>query len=197
MTENVIMYVIVGIIWLLAVFSFVIGLEKMVKIILGNYILSTICIAASQSIGLLVDFLNKTPDLKFAGFSYNSLATFFADGKTTIVLIIYVILLVVVYKNSSIKISVPTDQWTQKLLFIFLVPLTVISMILALQIVIMWVNVINVDQIQAIAWSFSNNVAIYKFIALTPVWLLLHGLATILITSEMKVGIKTGGGLVH
>lgn len=192
MTENFIMYIIVWIIWLLAVFAFVIGIEKMVKIVLGNYILGSICLAASQSIDLLINFVAKTPELKMAGMSYESVWVMLSNSKTAIVLIIYVVLLVVIYKNSSIKITLPMDPVAQKWILVFLVPLTVLSMILTLQIAVMWVNAINAVQLQALANTLTTNVTIYNFLIMTPVWILLHGLATILISSELKVGIKTG-----
>ncbi|MEI7558239.1 MAG: hypothetical protein WCJ45_05535 [bacterium] len=52
MTENLITYAIVVIIGILAIFSFSIGIDKMIRIILGNYILTSICLAAGQSITL-------------------------------------------------------------------------------------------------------------------------------------------------
>jgi hypothetical protein len=65
MTENLITYGIVILVGILVVFSFTIGIEKMIKIILGNYILSSICLAAGQSITLVVEIMKKTPDLRF------------------------------------------------------------------------------------------------------------------------------------
>jgi len=191
MTENFILYIIVWIIWLLSVFAFVVGVEKMIKIVLGNYILWSICLAASQSIDVLVNFLNTTPELKFAGMTYKSLWVFFADGKTTIVLILYAVLLVVIYKTSKIHVHLPEDPAVNKWLYVLFVPLTVLSMILTLQIAIMWINGVSVWQLQVIGKELTNNPGIYTFLTMTPVWILLHGLATILITSEMKVGLKT------
>ncbi|MEI8091641.1 MAG: hypothetical protein WCG98_05445 [bacterium] len=73
MTEQVIMYIIVIILAALIIFSFAIGVEKMIKIILGNYILSSICRAASISINMLISYLTQFPELKFAGLSYKTL----------------------------------------------------------------------------------------------------------------------------
>jgi hypothetical protein len=68
MTENLITYGIVILVAILAVFAFTIGIEKMIRVILGNYILSSICLAASQSINLAVEAMKKTPELTFMGF---------------------------------------------------------------------------------------------------------------------------------
>lgn len=114
MTEHVILYIIIGVVGLLSVFSFVVGTEKMIKIILGNYILSSICLAASQSIDVLVNFLLTTPETKFGGMTYKSLALLCTDGKTTIVLILYVVLLVVIYKTSKIHVTLPMDPGLNK-----------------------------------------------------------------------------------
>lgn len=192
MTENLILYVIIWIIWLLAVFAFVVGVEKMIKIVLGNYILWSICLAASQSIDLLVNFLNTAPELTIAWMTHKTLWIFFTDAKTTIVLILYAVLLVVIYKTSKIHVSLPADPALNKWLYVLFVPLTVLSMILTLQIAIMWIDGVSISQLQAIGKELSNNPGIYTFLTMTPVWIFLHGLATILITSEMKVGLKTG-----
>jgi hypothetical protein len=40
--------------------SFAIGLEKMIKVILGNYVLSGVCFAASVSIDLAINSLQNT-----------------------------------------------------------------------------------------------------------------------------------------
>jgi hypothetical protein len=63
MTENLITYGIIILVGILAIFSFTIGIDKMIKIILGNYILNSICLAASQSIDLRAKALRETPEL--------------------------------------------------------------------------------------------------------------------------------------
>ena len=137
MTENLITYGIVILVGILAIFSFSIGIDKMIRIILGNYILSSICLAASQSINLAVQSMSKTPELTFMGFSYDKVANFLNSGSMTIILILYVILLVIVYRTSKIRIVLPADEALKKMLQLIFVPLTVISMVLTLQIVIL------------------------------------------------------------
>ncbi len=186
-----IIYIIIGLVWLLFVFSFYVWIEKMIKIILWNYILWSICLAASQSIDFLIDFFATSPNLKFLGMTYDSLWKMFFDWKTIIVLVLYVVLLVVIYRTSKIRISVPQDQMIQKWLYFLFVPLTVLSIVLTFQIAVMWVSAINIKELQGIAAELTTNSTIYSFITMTPVWILLHWIATILITSEMKIWIKT------
>lgn len=191
MTENLITYGIVLIVGILAVFAFTIGIEKMIRIILGNYILSSICLAAWQSINLAVEAMKKTPELTFMGFWYDKVANFLSNGNMTIVLILYVVLLVIIFRTSKIKISLPDDEALKKMLQIIFVPLTVISMVLTLQIAILGMNGINVSAISSIANAVANNPYMFQFVSLTPVRILLHGIVTILITSEFKVRVQT------
>jgi hypothetical protein len=71
------------------------------------------------------------------------------------------------------------------------VPLTVFSMILTLQIVTIWISVADLTQLQLAVTEFTKNTWIYFFVTMAPVWIFLHGIVTILITSEMKIRIKT------
>ena len=191
MTENLITYGIVILVGILAIFSFSIGIDKMIRIILGNYILSSICLAASQSINLAVQSMSKTPELTFMGFSYDKVANFLNSGSMTIILILYVILLVIIYRTSKIRIVLPADEALKKMLQLIFVPLTVISIVLTLQIVILWMNRINITWISSIATAVTNNPYMFKFVSLTPVRILLHGIITIFVTSEFKVSVKT------
>lgn len=163
----------------------------MIRIILGNYILSSICLAASQSINLAVSYLQATPELKFMGFGYEKVANFLDNGSMTIILILYIILLVVIFRTSKIHIRLPDDEALKKMLQIIFVPLTVISMVLTLQIVILWIDGINITAISNIATAVANNQYMFQFVSLTPVRILLHGIITIFITSEFKVRVQT------
>jgi hypothetical protein len=135
--------------------------------------------------------MNKTPDLKFMGFGYAKISNFLSNGSMTIILILYVILLVIIYRTSKIKISLPSDEAIKKMLQLIFVPLTIVSMVLTLQIVILGMNGINVSGISSIATVVANNPYMFRFVSLTPVRILLHGIITILITSEFKVSVKT------
>lgn len=191
MTQEVILYIIIGAIAALAIFAFSIGSSKMIKIVLGNYILSSICLAAFQSIALLINTLQANPIGKFAGMSNETLIKFFTNGQTTIVLGVYVILLVIMYRSSKIQISLPSDEAARRMLQIILVPLTVISIILTLQIALMGMNIGNILMLQELASKISSNPYIFNFFSMTPLWILIHGIATIIITSEMKISVKT------
>ena len=163
----------------------------MIKIVLGNYILSSICLAAGQSIHIAAQYMRTTPELTFMGFGHEKFANFLSDGSTTIILILYIILLIIIFRTSKIKIKLPQDEALKKMLQIVFVPLTVISMVLTLQIVLLGMNGINITAISNLANIVNNNIYMFKFVSLTPVRILLHGLITIFITSEFKIKVET------
>lgn len=191
MTENLITYGILILVGILAIFSFTIGIDKMIRIILGNYILSSICLAASQSITLWTKTMRSAPELTTFGFNNVKFANFLDNGSMTIILILYVILLVIIYRTSKIRITLPGDEAIKKMLQLIFVPLTILSMILTLQIAILGMDGINITAIGSIATAVQNNPYMFRFVSMTPVRILLHGLLTIFITSEFKVSVKT------
>lgn len=191
MTDTVVSYIFFLLLAILVILAFVIGNEKMIKVLLGNYILATLCLAANQSLDVLTQFLLTTPTLKILTFSYNDIANFIVGAKTSIVLILYLLLLFLMYQKSRIRITLPGDELLQKTFSLFLVPLTVISLILTLEIVILGMNSLNPSSLETLARGFTSNYYIINFIVLTPVWIFLHGLATVLITTEIKMSIRT------
>lgn len=191
MTDSIITYIIIVIIAALIILSSIIWLEKMIKIILWNYILSSICLALSQSINLFIKYLENNPDWKTFGIANDWFSTFLNNWQTTIIMIIYWILLFIIYQKSKISVKIPEDEILQKSLYLFFVPLTVISFVITLQIAIMWTNILNPNATIFLWNALDQNQYFQLFIKNTPLRILLHWIATIIITSEMKIKIKT------
>lgn len=191
MTQQIIFYIFIVILGALVIFSFAIGIEKMIKIILWNYILSSIARASSAAINVLINYINANPDTSFFGLGSTTLANFLTNGKTTIILILYIGLIVLVYKKSKIHISLPMDEASKKMTQIIFVPLTVISIILTLQVALMGMEVTNIQSLSRLGESISTNPYIIMYFSLTPVRIVLHGIVTVFLTSELKISAKT------
>ncbi len=187
MTDNLLNYIVIWVASLLAIFSFVIGIEKMIKIIIGNYILMAVSLAANESINILINFLNQTPEAKSLWIIHSKLANFLSMWHTTFILILYVALLVIIYLKSKFYIRLPSDQNIQKSLYIILVPMTVISFVLTLQIALIGTQILDVSQLTHLTKNIAGNNYAYKFMTLTPIWILLHGVITIIISTEFKL----------
>lgn len=137
MTDTAISYIFFLLLAILIILAFVIGNEKMIKVLLGNYILAIICLAANQSLDILTEFLMRFSTLTILNISYESISNFIIGGKTSIVLILYLILLLLLFQKSKIRTILPNDEILKKTFSLFLVPMTVISLILTLEIVIL------------------------------------------------------------
>ncbi len=180
MTDSIILYILVWVLSLLVILSFAIGLEKMIKVIIWNYILWLVALAFSMSIDIAIGTVNGE------GFM-----NFLTNAKSTIVFIVYAMLLFLLYHKSKINIDIPGDQILQKSMYIFLVPLTVISMILTLEIVFLGTDVFNYNDLVYNIDFFANNEYFQLFVEYTPYWILLHWLATIVTVSEFKTKIRS------
>jgi len=191
MTDIVVSYIIIGVLAVLVIFSFSIWSEKMIKIILWNYILGILCLAANQSINILVNFLNTTPYSKIIWIQFGNISTFLADSKMWIVLVLYILFLLLLYYKSKIRVNLSDDEILKRSIYLILVPLCVMSIILTLEIVILGIDSINLQILQKLANWLTTNVYLHGFITMTPVWILIHGIATVLITTEIKMNIKT------
>ncbi|HOQ78944.1 MAG TPA: hypothetical protein PKX34_02905 [Candidatus Absconditabacterales bacterium] len=179
MTQTLITYLLAGGVAVIVVLSFIIGLDKMIKIILGNYILGTLSVAISTSIDLAINTMGET-----------GLAKFLADGKLTIIFVVYVVLLFLIYRTSKINVDISGDQIMQKSLYILFVPMAVLSIVLTLEIIFLGIDILDPIKLIEIAKGFTNNIYLQKFILNTPYLILVHALVTVLITSKFKVALK-------
>lgn len=131
--------------------------------------------------------LQSNPEATIIGMQYGKIANIITNGSMTILIIIYCILLIIIYKTSKLRIVLPSDEALKKMIQIIFVPLTVLSCILTLQIVIFGTNNMNIADITAI----TSNIYVIQFIQLTPVRIFLHGIITILMSSEFKIRVQT------
>ena len=120
MTDTAISYIFFLLLAILIILAFVIGNEKMIKVLLGNYILAIICLAANQSLDILTEFLMRFSTLTILNISYESISNFIIGGKTSIVLILYLILLLLLFQKSKIRTILPNDEILKKTFSLFL-----------------------------------------------------------------------------
>ncbi|MEI6426339.1 MAG: hypothetical protein WCO66_03230 [Candidatus Absconditabacteria bacterium] len=192
MTDLVLLYICFGVFALLVIFCFAMGIEKMIKLLLGNYLLMLLAFSANQSLVLLSNFLQKTPTLVFAGFSYANISQFISNGKMTFVFILYALFAALIYYKSKIRIVLPMDDIVQKILYIVLVPFTAVGIIFALLIVFFGITIFDPVALSQLLVGLPQNPILFAIVSWFPFWLFLHALFTILITSEVKIQIRTG-----
>jgi hypothetical protein len=190
MEYPIFLYVLGVLVIFLTVLLLFLWLENIIKIILGNYILWTICFATSMGIDNIISHLQST-NQSYIWLSSDILLSFFSHGQATIVLVLYILLLVLLYKKSTLSIRLPSDISIQRFLYIVFIPLALTSLILTLYILSWWVGIISPSLLES--WSNNNNVlAILSHIfSLTPLWIVIHWLSTLIISVELPMRLQT------
>ena len=187
MNNDIASLALLWIIWVLLIFAYAVGIDKMIKIIVWNYLLWTICLSLWLSIDLLVKYSKLLNDVASPiGLTYWSMWNFLFASKATVIVITYLILLIIVFSKSKLNIELPNDENAKIWLKILLIPITVFSVILTLQIAILGAtssSITDTQQLSSLIWS---NIYIARFIEYTPFWMLIHWIITIALTSEIN-----------
>ncbi len=174
-------YFIFGAVGILCVFSLAIGLERMVKVVIANYMLTGLCIALRSVIDWFVVWIETVMPGAGANFA------FLTENKTIVILIFYLLLLLLIFLKSNIRITMHATGFKRFLLTVLFVPLTVSSIIITLELAIMGADAFNMVHMSEAAQGFTTNPFVFSFVQLTPVRLFLHTLITILFISNINV----------
>ncbi len=186
-------YFLLGIIGVICIFALAIGIDKMAKVIVGNYILAVICMAINNVISLWSNQLNifqATNPLS----NYSQLQSFLINGKTGIILVAYLLLLVILLNKTKIHVDVASIPLPRVGLVILMVIMTVISILLTIGIAVRWFQIIDYTQVINVAKYFVTYPVLYNVIQYVPLVLLIHWLATLYLISEFD---SDGGHSSH
>ena len=173
-------YFIFGAVGILCVFSLAIWLERMVKVVVANYMLTWLCLALWTVIDRFVLRIESVSPWTGATFA------FLVQNKTIVILVIYLLLLLLIFLKSNIRVSMNASWMKRFFLTILFVPLTVTSIIMTLELAILGADAFNMTQMTITAQGFSENPFVFSFVQMTPVWLFLHTLITILLISQIS-----------
>lgn len=173
----------VAIVGMLALLSLILGLQKMIRIIMANYLISSILLGLSNFTDLVTRWLlSSQSDRRVDGFQI-WFGKLIMAGKPTFLLTVYFVLLLFIITKSHIgigDIKSPVLRWVLTLVFL---PCTIISILLSIALAIFGSKVMTIDGISELASNFSGNVYVYNFVMLTPLWVVIPWLITILVAA--------------
>lgn len=172
-------YFVIGAIGVLCVFSFAIWLEKMLRIILGNYLLTALCLSLSPTLDRLM-WWTATQEASIQ----NSLWFLFTN-KTIVILIVYFFLLILIFAKSRIKIDVNFGGLKKVFYFILVVPMTILSVLFTLEIAILGVDIFSTAALTQTALTMPIPALYQNFLINTPMLISLHAFLTILLLSDI------------
>ena len=176
--------------WYIAItfWAVLMWIDKMAKVIIWNYLVWITCFAFWNLIHQWVNQLMASPDSVFIWISYEKYANFLSAWQLTFVLLLFVLLIWLVYACWRIQVSFSTRTSTEKLYFVILVPITVLSFIIGPYIAL------TANGIQAI-WYIENSISqtfwfLVGLINHLPFWMFINWIAFIIISSQINFKIS-------
>lgn len=169
-------------------------IDKMSKVIIGNYLVWITCFAFWNLINQWVNLLKNNPDAKFLGISYDSFWTFLWNAELILILLMFAWLIRLIYKCGRIQVSFGSNATTEKLYFIILIPITVLSFICGPYIALNadWLTTAEwLPIIQYLEWGLRNSFwFLWNFMNYLPFWMFANWLAFIIISSHINFKIS-------
>lgn len=163
-------------------------IDKMSKIIIWNYITWITCFAFGNLIHQWIIRLLASPNTKFIWLSYSQYANFLSTSQLTLVLLLYIGLIRLIYSYGKVQVSYSTRTNTEKLYFIILIPITILSFIIGPYITLQadWIQVLNFIE-KSLTWTFWFLV---NFINDIPFWMFINWIAFIILSSQINFKIS-------
>jgi hypothetical protein len=135
---------------MLAIMSLIVGMEKMMKIVLGNYMVMGILLwlhGGIDSISLAIGWWSENMLLNVL---YNILTFILSNGKPTLLLTIYFLLLAIVTTKIHIPLWEATTERQKWLITILCIPCTVISILTNIIIATVGITVFDLPAMQTL-----------------------------------------------
>lgn len=104
-------------------------IDKMARVIIWNYLAGVTAFAFGNLINQWVRWLMTQPASVFLGISYEKYANFLSAWQLTFVLLLFAWLIWLIYACWRIQVTFSTRAATEKLYFIILIPITVLSFV--------------------------------------------------------------------
>ena len=163
-------------------------IDKMAKVIIWNYLAWITCLAFWNLIHQRVNRLMSSPDSIFIWISYSKYASFLSAWQLTFVLLLFAWLIWLIYTCWRIQVSFSTPASTEKLYFVILIPITVLSFIIGPYIAL------TANGIQAI-WFIESSLSktfwfLVNFINHLPFWMFINWIVFIIISSHINFKIS-------
>lgn len=173
-------YFILWAIWILCVFSLAIGIEKMMKIILWNYLLTALCLTLAPTLWALMWWVTAVaPDVA------QTIAPAF-ENKIIITLIVYLLMLLLLFLKSRISVHFHLSWIKKVFLTLICIPMTIVSIATTLQIAVLWLQAFDMAALQSMVSSLPIQDIYKQFISNTPIVICVHAFLTIIILSNIN-----------
>lgn len=184
MNSQVYDMILLWVIWIILVFGISMSIDKMLRLILWNYVLIAIIIWINTFIEML-----SFPELEFLQqYGFKNLAllsSFLNDYKQYIVIAIYFLLLTIIFLRSNLWITRVYWSIGKIILKIIFIPLLISSILATMMLVIFGNNIIEPTKLIEVSKTFNQDPFMQRLILLSPLILFIPWFLTILFSTHI------------
>lgn len=144
-----IQYFALGVLGVLSIFSIAMGAERMVRMIVGNYILSVLCLAVSSTIDLILQNIVRLQLAKKTN-NYVSTYNFLSQYKIGIIIVIYLFCMITLFTKRRTSFSNDHLPFPYFIVMMILVIMTAISILFTLAVIVRGIGVLDPFSITSI-----------------------------------------------
>lgn len=171
--------------WMLAILSLILWLDRMIRIIMANYLIASILLGMWNFIDLVSSqwLIVDGQTQRWVDGLQSRIWKLLIAGKPTLLLTTYFILLIFIVNKAHIGVGKVRNEGLRWILTVIFLPCTVISILVTLALAIYGNQVFDINQLRFLADYFVSNPIIHNFIMLTPLRIILPWLATIVVAA--------------
>ena len=186
-------YGLLGVLVLLGFFCFLIGLDKMVKLVLGTTILIVVVLGRSALLQTWTYFLTQMGTTRtFIGLSQPTLLMILQSIDLVSSVIIFIGAMIVIITYGRIDISLDSVSLSPHIQQLVLVPLAIVSVIIGLSVAIRGVDILNPIRMAAVASTLTTNRNIQLLIRYLPLGIIVQWLISLRLIASLDIGFGYG-----
>gem|GEM_PF-1947395 len=149
-------YFALGMLGIVAIFSLAMGMERMVRMIIGNYILSILCLSLSSTIDLVLQNIIRLQLAKKTS-NYVSMYQFLSEYKIIIIIVVYLFGMITLFTKWKTDFSTNHLPFPRFMMMWILVLMTAMSILFTLAVIVWGIGILNPLNITSIVAQYITD----------------------------------------
>jgi len=169
----------------LSIFSIAMGIERMVRMIVSNYILSVLCLSLSSTIDLILQNIVRL-QLAEKKNNYVSTYNFLSQYKIGIIIVVYLFCTITLFTRRRTSFDTGHLPFPKFIVTTILVIMTAVSILFTLAVIVWGIWVLDPFSITAIVSQYVPDPKILWYVSYMPIWMMIHAWLTIFLVSDFR-----------
>lgn len=179
-------YLLLGLAIVILILFLSISLEKNIKIIIWNYLLISMCLAINSWLQVLNHFINQI-EYFLETDKLSNISELLLEHNIIVNLIVYFLTLIIIFSKSEMWVIMPWNKFAKLLFKAIFSPLTLLSTFVALEIVIFWYKIFDINSLLNIMQEMNVSENLYYFFLFNPIWIILPWITTIIFSIRLNL----------